>query len=112
MRPNSGLVAFLRRCEERKRIHVEFQDFIQADFREVKRLLHEISLYSPGTKHSIDLRRLDLERETLGLRKELRMSRLSLWKDLVFLRRELREIIFECQALKRMAELVENGGPA
>lgn len=101
-----------RDAEERKRIHVEFHDFIQADFREVKQLLHEISLYAPGTKHSIDLRRLDLERETLGLRKELRMSRLSLWKDLVFLRRELREIIFEYQALKRMAELVENGGPA
>jgi hypothetical protein len=96
--------------EERKRLHIEFQDFIQADCREIKRLLHEISLYSPGMKHSIDIRRLDLEREMLGLRKEMRISKLSLWKDIVFLRRELREIIFEYQALKRMAELVENGG--
>jgi hypothetical protein len=76
----------------------------------IKRLLHEISLYSPGTKHSVDIRRLDLEREIIGLRKELRISKLSLWKDLVFLRRELREMVFEYQALKRMADLVENGG--
>ena len=94
----------------RRKIHREFKDLIQKDKKDVKRLLHEISLYSPGTKHSIDIRRLDLEREIIGLRKELRISKLSLWKDLVFLRRELREIIFEYQALKRMAELVENGG--
>lgn len=96
--------------EVRRKIHREFQEFIQKDKKDIKRLLHEISLYSPGMKHSIDMRRLDLEREIIGLRKELRISKLSLWKDLVFLRRELREIIFEYQALKRMAELVENGG--
>jgi len=101
-----------RDAEERKRIHAEVIDFIQTDFREVKRLLHEISLYAPGTKHSIDLRRLDLERETLGLRKEVRMSQLSLWRDLVFLRRELREILFEYSAIKRLSQLVENGGRA
>lgn len=93
----------------RRRIHRELQELIQRDKKDIKRLLHEISLYSPGTKHSIDIRRLDLEREIIGLRKELRISKLSLWKDLVFLRRELREITFEYQALKRMAELVENG---
>jgi hypothetical protein len=74
----------------------------------MKRLLHEISLYSPGMKHSIDLRRLDLERKMLGLRKEPRLSKLSMWRDLVSLRRELRELMFEFQALQRMAELVEN----
>jgi len=94
----------------REEIYKQFFDFIQQDVKETKRLLHELSLYSPGTKHSIDIRRLDLEREIIGLRKELRISKLSLWKDLVFLRRELREIIFEYQALKRMGELVENGG--
>lgn len=94
----------------RRKIHREFQDLIQRDKKDIKRLLHEISLYSPGMKHSIDIWRLDLEREIIGLRKELRISKLSLWKDLVFLRRELREIIFEYQALKRMGELVENGG--
>jgi|GEM_PF-748487 len=96
--------------EERKKILKEFQELIQKDKKDINRLLHEISLYSPGTKHSIDIRRLDLEREIIGLRKELRISKLSLWKDLIFLRRELREIIFEYQALKRMGELVENGG--
>jgi hypothetical protein len=45
----------------------------------------------------------------LSLRKERRLAEISLWKDLVFLRREMREIVFEYQALKRMAELVENG---
>ena len=97
-------------ADERRRIHEESHNLIKKDIKETERLLHEISLYSPGTKHSIDIRRLDLEREIIGLRKELRISKLSLWKDLVFLRRELREIIFEYQALKRMAELVENGG--
>jgi hypothetical protein len=96
--------------EARKVIHRETQQDVFADSKEIKRLLQEISLYSPGTKHSIDLRRIELEREMLGLRKELRISGLSLWKDIVMLRRELREIIFEYQALKRMAELVENGG--
>ena len=96
--------------EERKRLHRETKEDICADAKEIKRLLQEISLYAPGTKHSIDLRRIELEREMLGLRKELRISGLSLWKDIVMLRRELREIIFEYQALKRMAELVENGG--
>jgi hypothetical protein len=96
--------------EVRKKIYDKFLEDIGKDLKEVRRLLHEISLYSPGVKHSIDLRRIDLERELLGLSREVRISRLSLWKDLVFLRRELREIIFEYQALKRMAELVENGG--
>lgn len=96
--------------EERKRIHKEAQCNVKKDAKELERLLFEISLYSPGTKHSIDIRRIDLERELMGLGKELRLSKLSLWKDFVFLRRELREIIFEYQALKRMAVLVENGG--
>lgn len=99
-----------RDMEERKSIHKEAQCKIKKDVKEVERLLFEISLYSPGTKHSIDIRRIDLERELMSMSKELRLSKLSLWKDLVFLRRELREIIFEYQALKRMAELVENGG--
>jgi len=96
--------------DKRKKIHKEAQCNIKKDAKEVERLLFEISLYSPGTKHSIDIRRIDLERESLGLGKELRLSRISLWKDLVFLRRELREILFEYSALQRMAELVENGG--
>jgi len=97
-------------AEERKRLQKETKEDICADSKEVRRLLQEISLYSPGTKHSIDLRRIELEREMLGLRKESRVAGLSLWKDIVMLRRELREILFEYQALKRMAELVENGG--
>lgn len=96
-------------ADERKRIANEISEMILSDFKEVKRLLYEISLYAPGTKDSIDLRRIDLEREMFSLRKELRISKVSLWKDLVFLRRELREIVFEYQALKRMAEIVENG---
>jgi len=96
--------------EERRRLHKETKEAICADSKEIRRLLQEISLYAPGTKHSIDLRRIELEREMLDLKKELRISGLSLWKDVVMLRRELREIIFEYQALKRMAELLENGG--
>ena len=97
-------------ADERKRLHSEMKSMIEADLKEVKRLLAEISLYAPGTRHSIDLRRIELEREMLSLRKERRLAEVSLWKDLVFLRREMREIVFEYQALKRMAELVENGG--
>jgi len=97
-------------AEQRKRLHKEMKEDLCADAKEIRRLLQEISLYAPGTKHSIDLRRIELEREMLGLRKESRMAGLSLWKDIVMLRRELREILFEYQALKRMAELVENGG--
>lgn len=96
--------------EIRKKIQRKSQEDICKDVKEVRRLLHELSLYSPGTKHSIDVRRLDLERELIGLGKEKRLAKLSLWKDIVFLRRELREIVFEYQALKRMGELVENGG--
>ncbi len=97
-------------AEARKFVHCHAEDDIARDAKELSRLLQDILLYQPGTKHSIDLRRMDLERSLLGLRKELRTSSLSLWRDLVSLRRELREIIFEYQALKRMAELVENGG--
>jgi len=97
-------------ADERRRLHSEMKSMIEADLKEVKRLLSEISLYAPGTKHSIDLRRIELEREMLSLRKERRLAEISLWKDLVFLRREMREIVFEYQALRRMAELVENGG--
>ena len=94
----------------RRKIQRNSNQEIGKDLKQVRRLLHEISLYAPGMKHSIDIRRMDLEREIIGLSKELRTSKLLLWKDIVFLRRELREIIFEYQALKRMSELVENGG--
>jgi hypothetical protein len=72
-------------AEERKRLHVEFQDLIQSDCREIKRLLHEISLYAPGSKHSIDLQKIELERGLLNLRKEIRMSKLSLGRTSSFL---------------------------
>jgi hypothetical protein len=63
--------------EQRKRLHKEMKEDLCADSKEIRRLLQEISLYSPGTKHSIDLRRIELEREMLGLRKESRMA--GLW---------------------------------
>lgn len=94
----------------RKEVHRSAEDEISKDAKELNRLLQDVLLYQPGTKHSVDLRRMDLERSLLGLRRELRTSSLSLWRDLLSLRRELREIVFEYQALKRMAELVENGG--
>lgn len=96
--------------ETRKAIHKNSVEDMKEDLKELKRLLNEISLYSPGTKHSIDIRRLDLEREMLGLRKELRISEISLFKDILFLRNTQREMLFELSALKRIAELVENGG--
>lgn len=99
-----------RDTDIRRRIHREFQCLIKKDKKEIERWLQEMSLYSPGIKHSIDQRRLSLELELIGLGKEKRISKLSLWKDLVFLRRELRELTFELQALRRIAELVENGG--
>jgi len=94
----------------RKAIHKKSLERITQDIESLRRFLKEIALYAPGTKHSIDIRRLDLEREMLGLRKELRISELSLFKDILFLRNTQREMIFEYQALKRMSELVENGG--
>lgn len=97
-------------ADARKKLQCKIEKRIKKDKDELDRLLLEISLYAPGMKHSIDIRRIDLERESLGLGKELRISKISLWRDLVMLRRELREIVFEYQALKRMAELVENGG--
>lgn len=96
--------------ETRKAIHKKSAENITEDIESLRRFLKEIALYSPGTKHSIDIRRLDLEREMLGLRKELRISEISLFKDILFLRNTQREMIFEYQALKRMSELVENGG--
>jgi len=96
--------------EMRKAIHERSVENIREDVEALKRFLKEISLYAPGTKHSIDIRRLDLEREVLGLRKEQRISEISLFKDVLFLRNTQREMVFEYQALKRMAELVENGG--
>jgi len=96
--------------EMRKAMHERSVENIREDVEALKRFLKEISLYAPGTKHSIDIRRLDLEREVLGLRKEQRISEISLFKDILFLRNTQREMVFEYQALKRMAELVENGG--
>lgn len=94
----------------RKKIHKNSTEKIIQDIDSLRRFLKEIALYAPGTKHSIDIRRLDLEREMLGLRKELRISEISLFKDILFLHNTGRELIFEYQALKRMSELVENGG--
>ncbi len=91
-------------AEARKRVHREMKEAVCADAKELKRLLQEISLYAPGTKHSIDLRRIELERELLSLKKEARAVSLSFWKDMVMLRRELREILFEYHAVKRMAK--------
>jgi len=98
-----------RYIETRKSIHEKAVECIEKDLETLKRFLKEIGLYAPGTKHSIDIRRLDLEREHLSLRKELRISEISLFKDILFLRNTQREMVFEYQALKRMAELVENG---
>jgi len=101
-----------RYIETRMGIHKKSAEQITEDIESLMRFLKEIALYAPGTKHSIDIRRLDLEREMLGLRKELRIAEISLFKDILFLRNTQREMIFEYQALKRMGELVENGGSA
>lgn len=99
-----------RYIETRKAIHKKSAESVTEDIESLSRFLKEIGLYAPGTKHSIDIRRLDLKREMLGLRKELRIAEISLFKDILFLRNTQREMIFEYQALKRMSELVENGG--
>jgi len=96
--------------KKRREIHRNVVKSMREDVEMLKRFLKEIALYAPGTRHSIDIRRLDLEREMLALRKEMRVAELSLFRDILFLRNTQREMVFEYQALKRMAELVENGG--
>ena len=93
--------------EERERIEKQFERCIDCEIKELKRLLHEISEWPPGEKHTIEAIRLDLRKQILNLKREKRLNKLNFWRDRVFERRDRRSLIFEYKAAKKMLELIE-----
>jgi hypothetical protein len=58
-------------------------------------LLGQVKTWSLGSYPSVDMRRTNLEREILTLKKEGWDERLRCWKDVVALKKDLREVLEE-----------------
>lgn len=58
-------------------------------------LLGQVRTWSLGNYPSVDMRRTNLEREILALKKAGWDERLRCWRDLVMLKKELREALEE-----------------
>lgn len=94
-----------KNLEERQGIEIEFTRMIESEIKELERHLHEISNWQKGDKSSIEFIRMELLRQVLSLKKEIRMNKLSFWKDRVFEKRDRRNLIFEYKSMKWMTEL-------
>ena len=80
-----------------KREKLEGQMLEKADIEGVglEFLLGQVKTWSLGNYPSVDMRRTNLEREILALKKAGWDERLRCWRDLVMLKKELREALEE-----------------
>jgi hypothetical protein len=81
----------------RKREKLEEETLEKADVEStgLEFLLGQVRTWSLGNYPSVDMRRTNLEREILALKKAGWDERLRCWRDLVMLKKELREALEE-----------------
>ena len=86
------LVADIRR---REKLEEQLLDKAELETTAHEFLLGQVRTWSLGSYPSVDMRRTNLEREILALKKAGWDERLRCWRDLVMLKKELREALEE-----------------
>ena len=88
---------------ERGELHQAFQDAIRAELEELDHLLGHVRIWSLGVAPSVDGRRTNLERETIGLKKTGWEETLRHWRDVAWMEKELHDAV-ERYKLAKAAE--------
>ena len=92
--------------EERRKLSKNVLEKIDSDLFTLEYQLKELKHYVLGHNHSIEFRRLGLEREILGLKKEKRSEAIREWEDISSLLRKRRDLIMEYQSLKNSEKML------
>jgi len=92
--------------EERRKLSKNLLKKIDSDLFTLEYQLKELKHYVLGHNHSIEFRRLGLEREILGLKKEKRSEAIREWEDISSLLRKRRDLIMEYQGLKNLEKML------
>ena len=92
-----------RQIAERGELHQAFQDAIRAELEELDHLLGHVRIWSLGVAPSVDGRRTNLERETIGLKKTGWEETLRHWRDIAWMEKELQDAV-ERYKLAKAAE--------
>ena len=80
---------------KREKLEEEMLEKAEIENTSLKFLLGQVRTWSLGNYPSVDMRRTNLEREILALKKAGWDERLRCWRDLVMLKKELREALEE-----------------
>jgi hypothetical protein len=80
---------------KREKLEEETLEKTEVEGAGLEFLLGQVRTWSLGNYPSVDMRRTNLEREILALKKAGRDERLRCWRDLVMLKKELREALEE-----------------
>ena len=92
-----------RQIAERGELHQAFQDAVRAELEELDHLLGHVRIWSLGVAPSVDGRRTNLERETIGLKKTGWEETLRHWRDIAWMEKELQDAV-ERYKLAKAAE--------
>lgn len=80
---------------KREKLEEKMLDKAEIEERSLEFLLGRVRTWSLGSYPSVDMRRTNLEREILALKKAGWDEKLRCWRDLVALKKELREVLEE-----------------
>jgi hypothetical protein len=86
------LIADIRK---REKLEDQMLEKAEVESTDLQFLLGQVRTWSLGNYPSVDMRRTNLEREILALKKAGWDERLRCWRDLVMLKKELREALEE-----------------
>jgi len=80
---------------KREKLEEETLEKVDVENAGLEFLLGQVRTWSLGNYPSVDMRRTNLEREIIALKKAGWDERLRCWRDLVMLKKELREALEE-----------------
>jgi len=90
----------------RIRISRQFKGEINGKIDSLEFQLKDLGRWELGHNHSIEMRRLGLERSLLGLEKERRVQNHQVWKDVEALMRRRRDLVMAHQDLVNIMEML------
>ncbi|MEM2947422.1 MAG: hypothetical protein QXN96_04185 [Candidatus Bathyarchaeia archaeon] len=97
--------------ELRKSLSKVIQERIEREISNSEYLLSQVKPWQLGTSHSIEMRRLGLEKEILSLRKEKRSEEVRCWEHIASLKKLRRQFVIEYQNLLNTKNILEGSAP-